>query len=421
MTEIENTPSPSPTWGSTTKLVVTLVAVVIIAALLIRFQALIVPLAIAFILAYLFHPLATLIERIPHFSWRMAVGITYLLVIVIVGSLLTLGGWGIVSQIQSLIALLQSSLDELPALLNDAVIWITEQSQTLPIPIDLTTFDVESLTQELLSYVQPLLGSTGQILGSLATGAAGFFGLTAFSMLVSYFILAESGGIRKNLFKIDIPGYAEDISRLGQELSRIWNAYVRGQMIVFTLAFLFYLFVLSVLGVRYALGLALLAGISKFLPYIGPAMVWVALALVTFFQTFKLFGMTPLSYTILVIIVALIFDQILDGLITPRIMADALSVHPAAVLVSALVFADLIGVLGIIIAAPMLATFVLVGRYVMWKMFDRDPWSASQMQRGGDSSSKLMERIRSLLGLISLKREQAQVESDAVDPLEEEK
>lgn len=403
-----------------TKLVVTLIAVVIAAALLIRFQTLIVPLAIAFILAYLFHPLAALIDRIPHFSWRMAVGITYLLLIVILGSLLTLGGWGIVSQIQSLIALLQSSLDEVPALLNDAALWLTVQSQSLPIPIDLTTLDVESLTQELLSYVQPLLGSTGQILGSLATGAAGFLGLTAFSMLVSYFILAESGGIRKNLFKVNIPGYQDDISRLGKELNRIWNAFLRGQMIVFTLAFLFYLFVLSVLGVRYALGLALLAGISKFLPYIGPAMVWVTLALVSFFQTFKLFGMDPLAYTILVIVIALIFDQILDGLITPRIMADALSVHPAAVLVSALVFADLIGVVGIVIAAPMLATFVLIGRYVTRKMFDLDPWEESRMPRGGDTSAKFLEKVRALFGLLPFKREQAQVESDAVNPSEEE-
>jgi len=401
-----------------TKLVATLIVVVIVAALLVRFKQLIVPLAIAFILAYLFQPVAALLDRVPRLSWRMAVGLTYLILILIIASLFTLGGVGIGLQIESLIDLLQNSLDELPTMLSGAANWITDKS---PIPLDFSTLDLESIGQELLSYVQPLLGSTGQVLGSVATGAAGFFGMTAFVMLVSYFILAESGGLRENLLKVEIPGYIDDFKRLGQELGRIWNAFLRGQMIVFSLAFIFYLFVLSILGVRYAIGLALLAGISKFLPYIGPAMVWVALALVSYFQTFKLFGMDPLAYTLLVIIVALIFDQFLDGIITPRIMADALSVHPAAVLVSALIFADLIGILGIIIAAPMLATFVLFGRYVMRKMLDQDPWPEKTGDAKSTSSINILEKLRSFFNRLPFKKSPPQLDSDTdKSPPEEE-
>jgi len=238
----ESASTTSPRWNTMTKLVVTLIVVVIVAALLIRFKTLIVPLTIAFILAYLFQPLASLLDRIPRLSWRMSVGITYLLLIIILASLFTLSGLGIGSQIQSLISLLQNSLDELPSLLKDAARWITEES---PIPLDLSTLNLEDVGEELLSYVQPLLGSTGQVLGSVASGAAGFIGMSAFVMLVSYFILAESGGLRENLLKIEIPGYVDDFKKLGQELGRIWNAFLRGQMIVFTLAFIFYLFVLG--------------------------------------------------------------------------------------------------------------------------------------------------------------------------------
>ncbi len=414
----ESTSNASPRWSVMTKLVATLIVVVIVAALLVRFKQLIVPLAIAFILAYLFQPVAALLDRVPRLSWRMAVGLTYLILILIIASLFTLGGVGIGLQIESLIDLLQNSLDELPTMLSGAANWITDKS---PIPLDFSTLDLESIGQELLSYVQPLLGSTGQVLGSVATGAAGFFGMTAFVMLVSYFILAESGGLRENLLKVEIPGYIDDFKRLGQELGRIWNAFLRGQMIVFSLAFIFYLFVLSILGVRYAIGLALLAGISKFLPYIGPAMVWVALALVSYFQTFKLFGMDPLAYTLLVIIVALIFDQFLDGIITPRIMADALSVHPAAVLVSALIFADLIGILGIIIAAPMLATFVLFGRYVMRKMLDQDPWPEKTGDAKSTSSINILEKLRSFFNRLPFKKSPPQLDSDTdKSPPEEE-
>ena len=411
MTESPSTTSPR--WNSTTKLVVSLIAIVIITALLIRFKVLIIPLAIAFILAYLFHPIASLLDRVPRLSWRLSVGITYLLLILITASLFTLGGWGIGSQIQSLISLLQNSLNELPALLNDAAIWLTETSS---IPLDLNTLNLESLSQELLSYVQPLLGSTGQVLGSLASGAAGFIGLTAFVILVSYFILAESGGLRENLLKVEIPGYIDDFKKLSEELGRIWNAFLRGQMIIFTLAFFFYLFVLSILGVRYAIGLALLAGLSKFLPYIGPAIVWIALALVTYFQPFKLFGMEPLVYTLIVIAVALVFDQLLDGFITPRIMADALSVHPAAILVSALIFADLIGILGVIIAAPMLATFILFGRYIMRKILDQDPWLRKENDKKTTSSLKMLESVRSFFNRLPLRKASSHPDSSSVKP-----
>ncbi len=413
MTKPNSTASASPRWSVMTKSIVTLIIVVIMAALLIRFKQLLIPLAIAFILAYLFQPLASLLDRIPRFSWRMSVGITYLGIILIFASLFTLGGLGIGSQIESLIGLLQNSLDELPTLLSNSIEWLTENS---PIPIDLSTLNLESISQDLLAYVQPVLGSTGQVLGSVASGAAGFFGMTAFVMLVSYFILAESGGLRENLLKVEIPGYIEDFKKLGKELGRIWNAFLRGQMIIFTLAFLFYLFVLSVLGVRYAIWLALLAGVSKFLPYIGPALVWVALALVSYFQTFKLFGMEPFAYALLVIIVAFIFDQLLDSIITPRIMADALSVHPAAVLVAALVFADLIGILGIIIAAPMLATFVLLSRYIMRKMLDEDPWIQKEAEEKPKSSPKILETLRSFFNRGVAKKTSSQPKTDSAIP-----
>ena len=91
-----------------TKLVVSLVLLVIIAALLIRFQTLIVPILLAFVLAYLFYPIAKMLDRIPKISWRMGVSILYLSIIVVLGSLLTLSGYGIVSQIISLKNIVQT-------------------------------------------------------------------------------------------------------------------------------------------------------------------------------------------------------------------------------------------------------------------------------------------------------------------------
>jgi predicted PurR-regulated permease PerM len=158
-----------------------------------------------------------------------------------------------------------------------------------------------------------------------------------------------------------------------------------------------YTILLSALGLRYAIGLAFLAGLARFLPYIGPAINWVILVLVAYFQPFKLFDMQPLAYTLLVVVLALLIDQVFDNLVSPRIMADVLKVHPAGVLVMALVAANLLGILGVVIAAPFLATLQLFGQYVLRKMFDQDPWPEAEPRTGPRPAQSLLARLRQIL------------------------
>jgi predicted PurR-regulated permease PerM len=372
-------PVSSPRWGSMTKLVVALTFVAILAWVFARFQSIIAPLLMAFILSYLFYPIASLLNRKVHLSWRASVGLIYLFFVILLLSLLTVGGLGLIQQIQSLIRLVENSLTELPGLLSSLVDWVNLHS---PFPVDVTTLDIKSVADQLLAVVQPLLGQTGQLLGTLAGGAAQGFGWGAFVLLVSFFVLSESGGLRADIFKFYLPGYNEDFARLGRELGRIWNAFLRGQIILFLLSVMVYSVLLSGLGLRYALGLALLAGLARFLPYVGPAINWIVLVLVAYFQVFKLFGMSPLVYTLVVVTLAAFVDLIFDNLLSPRIMADALKVHPAGVLVMAIVAANLLGILGVIIAAPFLATLQLVSRYVFRKMFDQDPWPDPESDEG---------------------------------------
>jgi predicted PurR-regulated permease PerM len=365
----ETRPPTSPRWGATIKLVVAFTVVAIVAALLIRFHTIIGPLLLAFIFSYLLHPSAGFISRSTRLSWRASVGILFLLIVVLLLGLLTLGGVGLVNQVQSLITFVQTSLEQLPTIIEGVAAWVSNFG------VDLSHIDLSSVSDQLLSFGQSLLSQMGSLISTVAGSAAGFLGWTLFILLVSFFVLVESGGLREDILKVEIPGYSEDLRRLGQELARIWNAFLRGQIIIFVAAVTIYSIVLSVLGVRYAIGLALAAGFARFVPYVGPAINWTVLALVTFFQTYQPFGPeNQLYYTLLVFAIALFIDQIFDNLVSPRIMADALRVHPAAVLVAAIISASLLGVLGVVIAAPMLATLQLFGQYTLRKMFDLNPW-----------------------------------------------
>ena len=387
----EERPRISPPWSSTTKLVVSLTVVAIAAGLFIQFHGIVGPLLMAFVLAYLFSPLAGAVQRGLHLSWGLAVSLIYLVFFILLFGLLTLGGLGIVQQISSLISIVQGYLSSLPTLLQD----LSGKVYTIgPFQFDLRHLDLTAVSSQVLGMAQSLLGQTGTLLSTIAGGAAQFLGWGSFVIIVSYFVLSDSGGLRGRMFPVDVPGYSDDVRRLSTELGRIWNAFLRGQIIIFFLTALTYLIVLEVLGIRYAIGLAFLGGLAKFLPYVGPFITWTTLALVAYFQSSTIFGLSPLAYAILAVGLGVVIDQTFDNVVTPRIIAQALRVHPAAVLVAAIIAASWLGLLGVILAAPMLATVLLVWRYIVRKMLDLDPWPSGDTLAPPSPGVTTLARIR---------------------------
>ncbi len=366
------TPNASPRWNATTKLVVALALLGIFSALLVKFQSLVPPLFLAITLVYLLYPAAAFLNRKTGLRWGASVGVVYLLLVSIFAGLLTVAGLEVGAQLESLLNLVQNSLERLPEIIQTF-------SLSLPtniggIPINTTNLDLNSLSAQIIDSAQAMLGQTGELLGSFASGAINTLGWSAFILLVSFFLLAESGGLQEKILAVELPGYGQDFKRMGQELGSIWNAFLRGQFILIGSAILIYTVILGGLGVRYAVGIALLAGLARFLPYVGPLITWTVLGLVSYFQAYKPFGAGPFFYMALVLVIAWLVDVILDNVVSPRIMAEALKVHPAAVLVAAILALDLLGFVGVIVAAPILATFQLLTRYLIRKLFDLDPW-----------------------------------------------
>jgi predicted PurR-regulated permease PerM len=362
----------SPRWSSTTKLVIGLSIAALIAALLIYFRSFIGPLLLAFILTYLFHPLAARLSNLTHLSWRSAVNLIYIVLLLLLIASSTLTGLAAVNQIQSLIKTIENFLKDLPTLLDS----LSGQVVTIgPFVINLSQFtDLTNLSTQLINLVQGLLGEAGSLVSTIAGGAASTVGWGLFVLIISYFLLGDAGRFPDVVQYIDLPGYAPDFQRIGRELGQIWNAFLRGQILIVLMVILAYIILLSILGVRYAFAIAILAGLARFVPFVGPWVSGIVTALVTFFQAGNYFHLEPFQYLLLVIILCILLDQIFDNLIAPRVIGQSLGLHPAAVLVVALITARLIGLIGIVLAAPLLATLKLVGRYSIRKMFDQDPW-----------------------------------------------
>ncbi len=392
----------SPSWGSTTKLVVALSLVALAAALVVRFQNLVGPILVAFIFAYLVQPLADWIHRKLRLPWKLVVNLLYILLFLAFLGLLAWGGLALVEQVQSLIVLLQNAIKALPNFLDQ----LTTAHYVLgPFVFDFKTLDLQYWGNQLLNVVQPLLSNLGNVVGAIASGAVNLMVWGLFTFWLSYFIVGESGGVKERIISLRVPGYDRDLKMIGSELGRIWNAFLRGQMIIFVITYVIYAILLGALGVRYFYGLALLAGLARFVPYVGPFVAWMTYGLVAYFQGTTLFGMSPIAYALMVVGIAYVTDYVMDTFVTPRLMADALRVHPAAVMVAVLVGLNLLGVIGMLLAAPVLATVKLIFEYISLKFLDLDPWTNIVTEQAPPPPSPARRRLMRLGGYIQRKVE----------------
>jgi predicted PurR-regulated permease PerM len=362
------TKSPkSPSWSTTTKLVIGLTLVALFAGAFIYYRSIVSLIILAFIITYLLQPVVIFLTGKTRLSWRSATTLVFLVLVILLVGLLTGAGLAIAQQLTGLVRVVQDFINRLPEL-------ATSLSATLDQYGSLgELINLNDLANRALAALQPLLGQAGSLVGSIATGAAVSIGRIFFVLLVAYFLLSESH--RVGDFSIDqIPQYDYDFQRMSRRLRVIWDSFFRGQIIIFIMVMVVYFIVLSILGVRYAIGLAALTGLAIFVPYIGTWTAAIVTVLVTFFQPSNYFGLEPWQFSAMVLFIALLINFSFDNYITPRFLGRTLDIHPAAVLVAALFMASLLGLVGIFLAAPVVATVKLLGIYVFRKMFDLDPW-----------------------------------------------
>ena len=261
--EEERPEHTSPKWSWTTKLVIGLGLVALSVWLLVQFQNFLGPLISALILAYLLYPVAGFLQKKVKLPWRIAVTIIFIILVLAILGLLTWGGFTLVEQVQNLIRFIEKNIDKLPDLVED----ITEQTYQIgPFTFTPTGINWDQITSEIVGAIQPVLGQLGSLASSVAAGAVNIISWLVIILLIAYFLLAESEGIPSQLLNIEIKDYAQDVEHMGNELNRIWNAFMRGEILVVLISLIIYTVTLGVLGVQFFFGLAVVAAIVSLFP-----------------------------------------------------------------------------------------------------------------------------------------------------------
>jgi predicted PurR-regulated permease PerM len=213
-------------------------------------------------------------------------------------------------------------------------------------------------TPELIASIQRGLSSLGNLLASTSGGffatTKSVFGGVFSAMLVFvisfYLVLSRNGLVAfvRSIVPMEHQPYVLSLVERAQEKIGRWalGQIVLG-VIVGTVTFLG----LWALGVPYALALALLAGFLELIPVLGPIIAAIPAVLIGFTQA-------PLT-GVLVLILAIVIQQLENHVLVPTIMRRAIGLNPLATIVAVLIGAKLAGFLGILLAVPV-ATVITV-------------------------------------------------------------
>jgi len=339
-----------------------------------RFKTLIGPLVIGGMIAYFLDPVIVWLEEHTHLSRGAVIGLVYPIFALIVLGILFAAGVSIVTQGLGLIRVLQEIFWATPEYLTHLT---AQPIQFGPWTLDPHQLNVDLLQvfQQVFTALQPLMSQSAQLIGLAASTTMSGVGWAIVIFVVSIYFAIDwprfYGLISDAIYQ---PGYRRDVEELLGEAGRIWHGYLRGQTTLALIIAVTFTITLNLLGVRYAIVLGILAGILDFVPYAGPITIVSLSTAVAVFQGSNWLGIGPIWFGLIVLLAGLLIQQIEGNWLNPRIVGGALGLHPLLVLIGAIMGWTLAGVLGMILAAPVLATIKLLGSYAWRKMFDLDPF-----------------------------------------------
>ena len=354
----------SPSWSPTAKIVVTVFGIVVIIAAVLRFREIIAPLVIAGLIAYVLMPAVDFINtrtRIPRGVVTAAIYLLFFGLLALVVSLLTPS---LVRQTLSIQLDFQQISDSVAEFLSQPLKIGNRSLDLSPIYNDLIT--------TLTGLARPLATQTVTLLAGLVSTAIEIISIG----IVSFYLTKDGPLMGRHIMLWVPPGLRYDFGRLQEELSTLWRAFLRGQLLLGLTMGLTVGVLMAIVGMENALLLGILAFLLEFLFSVGHAL-WLAIAIpLALFQGSVWIPISNFWVAVLVLGIHLVLEQVDLNILIPRIVGRQVKLHPMVVIIGIIVGGMLGGVLGILLAAPTIASAGVLARYVWAKLLDLPPWPA---------------------------------------------
>ncbi len=212
---------------------------------------------------------------------------------------------------------------------------------------NLGQFSVNEDGQQQFSGLSVLTNSLSKASSGIFSFVASLFGgvISFFIVLViTFYLVVEEDGMKRFVRTMTPLEYQPYVVQLINRIQHRMGYWLRGQLILSLIVFVLVFTGLSILGVKYALILALVAGLFEIIPYLGPLMSAIP-------AVFFAFAQSP-GKAVAVIILYFLIQQAENHLIVPKVMGKSVGLNPIVVILSILIGARLAGPVGAILAVP---------------------------------------------------------------------
>lgn len=349
---------------------------------------------IAMLIAYLLSPIVRFFQKRLHFKRGLAVAVAYIILLILVIVAISFILPWISEKVQAFFML------DWPMLIGRIDGWLDTWIKELEVnqftvggfEIDLATpliefrqqinsinaksINIQDMVPNISSILQNAVMISTDMIGRVVTVL--LMGLTA-TMASIHFSKDgyKLGGFIVNLFE---EKYRPELRELLHRLGEIWHNYFAGELKLMLFIGLLSCAVFGALGLKWALLLGIIAGFCEVVPNIGPILACVPAAISALVFGSSWLDVNNILLLLIVVVACIVIQQLENIIIVPRIMGDALDLHPVVIILGILILSSRLGIFGALLASPLIGLSKEVLSFVVKKIKQEPPYPEIYME-----------------------------------------
>ena len=309
------------------------------------------PLFIGFVIAWLFNPLVNKMvkKKIPRVLASIIVFVVFVIFLLLFFYIFIPV---LYEQINELIKYIPSILTKANGFINKLFNKITFDG-----------IDIDSIKSNVLEAInnfgKDFTSNFPITIVNILTKAISGVGTFLFGLIIGLYMLFDFDNISVHFLKLIPKKHQMEVAGLLDDIGTEVRKGVYGRLLVSLAVFILDTIGFSIVGLNGALLFGLFCGITDLIPYVGPYIGTAAATIVGFSQS-TLTG-------IIVLIIAIVVQGIEGYVIQPIVISKVTNLHPVSIICGLLVFGHFFGIIGMILATPILSIFKVIWKFIVKK------------------------------------------------------
>jgi predicted PurR-regulated permease PerM len=193
-------------------------------------------------------------------------------------------------------------------------------------------------------------------------------------LVTTYYLMTDWEKFRGTIIQLAPKNEQADLNQLYRRIREVWMGYLRGQIRLMVILAILYSIAWLSIGLPGAFALGVLAGLLNLLPEIGPFVIAVLATIVAYLEGSNFIPVSNFWFAVITLGVYLILNNFKTIWLQPRILGQSVFLHDGVVLVAIIAAIVLQGVLGVLLVVPLLATVVVIGKYIRHRLLGLSPF-----------------------------------------------